>query len=120
MEPGIRLDVVASTLIEALESDSNWQRDEEGKDRVWIREGYGVGRGEVTKKNGLTRISASYSFNCGEARTPGEAMSCDAFAGGVSNGTISVLLDSFGEDAAPNVLDSIIFLPGNTDHQKNQ
>ena len=97
-DPVITLHVVLAPLIKAMENDSNWWRADEADDTEWVRQGYGMGRGQITKMRDLTMIGASYSINCGGSRAPGEAISCDAFAGGVSNGTVTVLLDSLGED----------------------
>lgn len=107
-DPAITLNVVLAPLIKAMESDSNWWRADEADDTVWVRQGYGMGRGQIITMRGLTMIGASYSINCGESRAPGEAISCDAFAGGVSNGTVTVLLDSLGEDeVASKLLNSL-------------
>jgi hypothetical protein len=109
----IEIVVVNAPLAASMESDSNWTRTEEGNDALWTRQGYSMGYGTMTQSGGMSIVSTDYSLNCGKTRLPGQAMSCDALAGGVSNGTVSALVDSgLSNDpiAAGAILRSIKFM----------
>lgn len=110
----IKIDIVKAPLVMTLENDLNWSRSEEGNDKSWVVEGFASGYGEIIERRAISRISATYSLNCGKDRTPDGTIMCDAFAGAVSNEklTISVYSSLSGEtDLTSNLLQSIRFLP---------
>jgi hypothetical protein len=110
----LTITVVALPLPEAMVLDGGWYKEgEDGKER-WVYRAYTYDEGKLQKVGDRTVITAEAAYNCGGGgRGPDMAVACDALQAAVSNGTLTVLINtnlSGLTEAALQITNSMSFL----------